>query len=758
VYSTYLGNLITVGYGIAVDAQGNAHVAGWTQDSSFPTTPNAAQRAFAAGGTVQAFATKLNATGSALLYSTVLGGNTGDHANEIALDAQGNMYITGNTESDNFPTTAGAFDRTCGTDGYCNLQYICSSIGCRFARLTDAFVAKINPASSGAASLVFSTYLGGSNREQGRGIAVGANGSVWVTGITYSSALTFPVAGAIQSQLAGTSDAFITQLNATGTGTPFSTYLGGSGEDDGTSIATDSQGNAYVVGRTPSPDFPHLSPIQATHGGGEDAFLAKLSVGGTSAPVLAGLTLNPATVTGGATSTASVSLTAAAPVGGAVVTLSSSNTTVAIVPANVTVAAGATTATFAVTSKAVIAVSTSTISAVYGDVTRTAVLTVNPAALSTITLNQTTVTGGKTSTATVRMTGAAPAGGVVVSLSSSNTAAATVPASVTVAAGATSATFVVSTVVVTAQAAATITASSAGVTKTALLTVVPAALSSITANPLTVTGGRNATGNVALTGVAPVGGIVVTLASSNTAVATVPVSVTVPAGATSASFTIATKVVTANNSITISGAYNAATKSVTVTVAPPTLSTVTIAPNPVCGCRNTTGTVTLTGPAPAGGATVLLSDAHSSATVPATVTVAAGASSATFTITTTPVAASQTNTVTAAYGGVAKNVNLTVRPIGVLAVSLAPTAVIGGNAATGTVSLECAAAPAAITVSLSSNQPGVASPAVATITLPAGASSGTFIVNTTTVAATTSPTITATANGKAASRVLSVNP
>lgn len=759
VYSTYLGNTITIGYGIAVDTQGNAYVSGWTQDSSFPTTASAAQRTFAAGGTVQAFATKLNASGSALLYSTLLGGNIADHANELAIDAQGNMYITGNTESDNFPTTAGAPDRTCGTDGMCNMAYVCG-LTCRFERLSDAFVAKINPALTGAASLVFSTYLGGANKEQGRGIAVGANGTVWATGVTYSSALTFPVVGAIQGQLAGTSDAYVAQLNSTGTGLLFSTYLGGGGEDDGAGIVTDTQGNAYVVGVTPSPDFPRLNPFQSTFGGGgADAFLAKISVGAT-ASALASLSVNPTSVSAGATSTGTVTLTAAAPAGGATITLLSSNTNAATTPVSVLIAAGGTSATFTITTKTVTAATNASISAAYSGVTKTAALTVNPLAvlLESVTLSPTTVTGGKTSSATVKLTAAAPAGGLMVNLTSSNTAVATVPASVTVPAGATTAKATVTSGVLGAQQVATITATAGGVNRTAALTVVPAALSLVSATPSPITGSKNATGKVTLTGAAPAGGIVVTLASSNAAIAATPASVTVAAGASAATFTITTKVVTADAAVMISGAYSGVTKTATLTVIPAVLANLTVAAHPVCGCKPTTAAVTLTGAAPTGGATVMLSEMHPNATLPVSVVVPAGATNATFTISTTAVSTSQVGTVTAAYGGVARNVNLTVRPIGVASVSLTPNPVIGPAAVTGTATLECPAAPAGIAVTLASNQSATASPAVPSITIPAGASSGTFRVNTTDVSVVTSATITATAPGKAASRVLTVNP
>jgi len=198
--------------------------------------------------------------------------------------------------------------------------------------------------------------------------------------------------------------------------------------------------------------------------------------------------LNPATVHGGSPSTGTVTLSDAAPSGGAIVSLSSS-ASAATVPANVTVAAGATSATFTVTTSAVTTATPATISAMYGGTTKTILLTVNPAtaaALSSVALNPATVHGGSPSTGTVTLSGAAPSGGAVVSLSSSASAA-TVPANVTVAAGATSATFTITTSAVTTATPATISASYGGTTKTTLLTVNPATTGGTPAGTYTLT-------------------------------------------------------------------------------------------------------------------------------------------------------------------------------------------------------------------------------------------------------------------------------
>jgi hypothetical protein len=282
------------------------------------------------------------------------------------------------------------------------------------------------------------------------------------------------------------------------------------------------------------------------------------------------LTLNPPGVTGGKPSQATVTLTGPAPAGGAVVTLSSSDTTIATVPQSVSIPAGATSASFTVTTKPVSTHDSAIITASWNGSTQQAAITVSPAVLASLTLSPKTVAGGTSSRGTVTLNGKAPAGGAVVSLVTNNTTVATAPASVTIPAGVTSASFTIATKSVTTQAVVSISATYAGVTKGAALTVTPQAsgvtLSSLALNPASVTGGKTSLATVTLSGAAPSGGAVVALSSSNTAVATVPASVTVPAGASSATFTVTTKSVTANTSVTLSAAHGGVTRTATLTV------------------------------------------------------------------------------------------------------------------------------------------------------------------------------------------------
>jgi hypothetical protein len=294
-----------------------------------------------------------------------------------------------------------------------------------------------------------------------------------------------------------------------------------------------------------------------------------------------------------------------------------------------------------------------------------------PASLSvsSLSLSPTSVIGGSSSTGTVALSGPAPTGGVQVVLASNN-GAASVPSSVTVAAGATNATFTVSTSAVTSATAVTISAAYGGVTRTASLTVAVAAappppptVSSLSLSPTSVIGGNSSTGTVALSGPAPTGGVQVVLASNNGA-ASVPPSVSVPAGATSATFTVNTTVVATSAPVTISAFYGGVSKSATLTVTPPplpTVSSLTLNPTSVIGgVQSSTGAVTLSGPAPAGGVQVVLASNNGAASVASSVTVPAGAISATFTVSTSVVLVSTSVTISASYNSTTQAATLSV--------------------------------------------------------------------------------------------------
>src|SRR6266478_4930588 len=302
-YSTYLGGSSDEGgggsqsFGIAVDANGNAFVAGTTFSTDFPTT---AANAFKAGPLAsnphgEVFVTEMNPAGTAEVYSTYLAGTNltglaGEFGVALAMDPTGKIYITGLTFSDDFPTTSNALKQSPNS---ANLNF------------GTSFISKIDPSISGAGSLVYSSYIGGTDgtgalTDFGNGIAADAGGNAYVTGITFSSPgsglSNFPVLNAFQAAPTDSADgnAFLTRIDTTKSGNAsliYSTYLGGAGAnalnlgfaDAGFGVAVDSSKNAYIVGTTSSTDFPMTSPtpngFQTTSPAGNTqgtGFLAKI--------------------------------------------------------------------------------------------------------------------------------------------------------------------------------------------------------------------------------------------------------------------------------------------------------------------------------------------------------------------------------------------------------------------------------------------------------------------------------------------------
>ena len=278
-YSTYLGgNSDDNGFGIVVDSTGNAYITGSTSSTDYPTTPGAFQATFRGGSFPgDGFVTKLNNTGSALMYSTFLGGTSSDQASAIAVDSSGNAYVTGFSISANFPTTPGAFQTT--------------NAGGSFP-IGDAFITKLNDAGT---AVVYSTFLGGARADQGTGIVVDPLGRAFVSGATNS--MDFDVtAGAFQTTFGGSpstfstmGDAFVTELNDTGTGLVYSTYVGGTQDDIARGVALNSSGEAFICGDTSSFNFPITPGVVRVANGGT----AKSADGAVSwAAINAGLTGN----------------------------------------------------------------------------------------------------------------------------------------------------------------------------------------------------------------------------------------------------------------------------------------------------------------------------------------------------------------------------------------------------------------------------------------------------------------------------------
>ncbi|MCS1350584.1 SBBP repeat-containing protein [Mechercharimyces sp. CAU 1602] len=269
LYSTYLGGSggeETAGDGIVTDLNRNAYVTGFTCSSDFPVTTGAFQTVYG-GGLSDGFVTKLNATGTALVYSTYLGGLQEDTACGIALDENNQAYVTGTTFSTNFPTTPGAFQTILPT----NPQIL----------ISDAFITKLNTTGT---SLVYSTFLGGNSDDFGNGISLDGGNNAYVTGLTRSS--DFPITESAFQTIIGEQNfsAFVTSLNAEGSSLNYSTFLGDVSEGFG--IAVDEFGAAWVTGCTSSDNFPITSDAfqdrlgNPVFGGITDAFITQISYSG----------------------------------------------------------------------------------------------------------------------------------------------------------------------------------------------------------------------------------------------------------------------------------------------------------------------------------------------------------------------------------------------------------------------------------------------------------------------------------------------
>ena len=395
----------------------------------------------------------------------------------------------------------------------------------------------------------------------------------------------------------------------------------------------------------------------------------------TVGPVaLSTLSVSPASVVAGSSSTGTVTLNDAAPSGGAAVSLSASSSATTV-PASITVPPGATTATFAISTSPVTASTSSVISGFYGGVVRTAILTVNPPATPATPTAPSLVSPANDATpaqpVTFDWSDVANAASYEIQIDNTSTIASP---------------FVASAIVTVSQATiGTLPAqrlwwrvrarNSAGVFGpfstirrfTPGAAPAAAALSALTVNPSSVVGGTGSTGTVTLSAAAPAGGAVVALTSSNTGAATVPGSVTVAAGVTSASFAVATAAVTGSTPVTLTASYNGISRTTTLTVTPEppaaSLQGVTLNPTSVTGGTTSQGTVTLTAAAPTGGTVITLTSSNTGvAVVPDSVSVADGGTSATFAVTTSAVSASTPVTITAAHNGVTRTAGLTVNP------------------------------------------------------------------------------------------------
>ncbi|HVL28735.1 MAG TPA: SBBP repeat-containing protein, partial [Acidimicrobiales bacterium] len=265
-WSTFVGGAGSdTGHAIAVDRDGAVVVGGATDSSNFPVN-RPFQGVVSRPDDTEGFVLKINPGGNGLAWSSYIGGAGTDHVVDVAVDAQGDVYLAGDTQSANFPTVRALQDALGGPSAGSGNN------------LSDAFVAKVKGDGSG---LLYSTYLGGGDSDKATGIAVDAAGAAYVTGNTGS--LNFPVVSAFQSRKDGDFDAFVSKIRPDGSALAYSSYLGGGGSDGAQGIAVDRRGHAHVAGATASADFPTTRAFQSAKGGGfVDAFVTVVGASGSS--------------------------------------------------------------------------------------------------------------------------------------------------------------------------------------------------------------------------------------------------------------------------------------------------------------------------------------------------------------------------------------------------------------------------------------------------------------------------------------------
>jgi hypothetical protein len=626
VYSTFLGGFdLDDGLAIAVDGSGNAYVAGETGSLNFPTTAGAFDTTRNAN--FDTFVTKLNATGSALVYSTYLGGSGVEFPSHVAVDAARNIYITGSTSSADFPTTPGAFDTT-ANGGF------------------DVFVTKLN--STGSA-LIFSTYLGGSGFDSGGGLAIDSAGNIYVSG--GAGSVDFPTTPGAFDTLPDGSDAFITKLNPSGSALIYSTVLGGAASDGANAVAVDASGNAWVTGVTGSADFPVIvGAFDSSFNGTSDVFISELSADGS--------TLLYSTYLGGSNTDVGTDLA-----------LDSNS--------NVYVTGHTLSIDFPVTVGAFDTLFNGDTSIFWGDafVAKLGAVStpVAPPAVPSAPAPVAPANGSAPSQPiTFQWSSASSAVSYTIQIDDSSAFSAPLVRDQNV----TDLMYATSGLAASPHFWRVRGVNTAGVagpwsavwTFTPQPAPPPATLSTFSTNPSTVVGGDPSSGTVVLSSGAPFGGALISLSSSNPAVASVPANTTAPENSFTATFTITTSAVTANTVVTITAAYNGATRTATITVTPnapppgPTMSNLVV-DSPVVGGSASQGAAVLSAAAPQGGAAVSLSSSNPGvASVPASVTVLAGNSGASFSISTTAVSASTTVTISATYNGTTRTAPLSVTP------------------------------------------------------------------------------------------------
>jgi hypothetical protein len=610
--------------GIAVvTADNEPVVTGYTYDTTFPTTTGALKKTTTAYGT--GFVTRFNPTGTALIFSTYLGGSGSDKPEAIKIDASGNPTIAGDTTSADFPVTTGVFMKT-------------DPNASPYSGNTSGFVAKINPLGT---ALVLGTYIGGSVLDSVQDLAIDTTGNITLVG--YTSSPNFPITvGAFLPLFpptggtgAGAESAFVSKLNSTGTTLVASTFLGGSNpagdyiyntHDQATAVAVDGSGNAIVGGTSDTVDFPVTAGAFDILNTGQSGFLAK--VGSTGTTLLYSTFINGFNASDQDT-VSSVALNAA---GNAVV---GGNTYDSNFPI--------TTGTFENGSGG-------------GSFIGTFNLVSGTTGTINVQLVPSTIVGGDYSVCKIALTNAASA---PVTFTVTGPAILSFVSTFAIPQGASSYAFEIATSPVTANTSAVINVVSGSFSKALTLTLTPPVMYEIYLGAATVRGGASVPGELYLDGYAGKSGALVSMTTTNPAIATTATTCLVPSSARIGYFSVQTKAVSADTTVTLSGSFGGVIKGVTLAVQSARLAAVTAAAT-VIGGNSLTGKVTLSSPAGPSGDVVTLKSNSASALVPVSVTVPAGATTASFTITTKAVTVNAAAIITGAFAGVSQSTTVEV--------------------------------------------------------------------------------------------------
>ncbi len=783
VYSSLLGGTgsTDVGFGVKADALGHAYAVGYATAETFPTTIGAYDEVHAA---IEGFITKFLPDGSNVVYSTYIGGDGVEACYALDIDADGNVYVTGETNSDNLPSTPGAAQGTLTPPG--------DPILLTPSDFTDAFVLKLN---SSGASVAWATYLGGERLDFGVGIAVGSDRTVYVTGNTQSET-SFPTVGPIQGAIKGDGDLFITKVAADGTAFVYSTYLGGTDgilidpgsgspytwtnthadDDQAVGIRVDSLGFAFVVGETRWNDIIKVPGSYDTSVNGWDALVYKVNqagsafvygtfIGGNNAESAGGIAIDStgnAYITG---NTSSFNFPLTPGVFDSTFNLGTDSFITKINQLGNTLSYSTFMGVIAGVTPLAIAVDDLGFAHVTGSVAQTTLtatwipITANA---DDPTYNGPTALGGDAFLQVMNdkgtgllycsyLGGSADDAGLGVALDGARNSFVT---GYTFSHANLAIPFPTTTGVfkdfLTQELIQT---PDAFVSK--IKTRIPYAIGTITINPNQVIAGDPATGTVTLTGPGSNQSVLVTLANDNAAVVTMPGSITIPPGATSGTFNIATTPnVQQRHIVRITATVEGDSKTATLTI-DPWLDALTLSNDTVVGGNPVGARVTLNAPARGGGAQVPLTSTNPSvASVPSSVTVLPGETTVIFDVITTGVATEQFADITALYAGLASTKTLRIIPANLLFLAFDPQRVAGGTSSTGTIQLDGFAPPGGAMVSIVSDNFAAAVPA--TVTVPEQTSSTTFTVTTSIVTVNTTANITATYNSRTVASTLDV--